>query len=376
MKNLKIISVIYTVCFSLFSIFPLEANDEVLFDIKSMSWKKIDRIISKKTRVTQTEAYALVRYNEEANKSNPTYRIRLLYTILTGTMPEKVEDYEAKEILKQNISFEKAIIRLSYWKMYGALTQKKLLNLTEKIQFLEKFPIEPDPIFMEAYEEQLKLLVESSNYTKVVQKILEIKEDDKLTLYTDRVKLYHAIASNKTGDESKAKEILNKLIEEESSIEIKRNAFNILKSINGTDYYLKLNPSELSFLLNLLTKDELKNVLQKGIIHPNLIISDVEVIKNITGFFLKNSPKNAFNFLKNNNVIISNDHIYLANISEILINSKEFTIAYTLQNEFLSKSEVALVYKKYNRIYDSWDDEEKRFTNRIKYLTLNPYDLT
>ena len=134
MKNFKKISVIYTVCLNLFFIFPLEANDEVLFDIKSMSWKKIDRKISKKTRITQTEAYALVRYHEEANKSNPTYRIRLLYTILTGIMPEKVEDYEAKEILKQNISFEKAIIRLSYWKMYGALTQKKLLNLTEKIQ--------------------------------------------------------------------------------------------------------------------------------------------------------------------------------------------------------------------------------------------------
>lgn len=376
MKNLKIISGIYTVCFSSFFISPMKANDEVLFDIKSMSWKKIDRIISKKTRITQTEAYALVRYHEEATKSNPTYRIRLLYSILTGSMPEKVEDNEAKEILKQNINFEKAIIRLSYWKMYGALTQKKLLNLTEKIQFLEKFPIEPDPIFMEAYEEQLKLLVESSNFTKVIQKILDIKEDDKSTLYTERAKLYHAIALNKTGDESKSKEILNKLIEEETNIEIKRNAFNILKSIHGADYFLKLNPSDLSYLLNLLSKDELKNIFQRGIIHPNLIFNDIEVIKNITGFLLKNSPKNAFNFLKNNSVIISNDHIYLASISEALINSKEFTVAYMLQNEFLSKSEIALVYKNYSRIYDSWDDEEKRFNNRIKYLSLNPYDLT
>ena len=139
MKNLKIISIIYTVCFSSFFFFPMEANDEVLFDIKSMSWKKIDRIISKKTRITQTEAYALVRYHEEANKSNPSYRIRLLYSILTGSMPEKVEDNEAKEILKQNINFEKAIIRLSYWKMYGALTQKKLLNLTSfKYSFFSK----------------------------------------------------------------------------------------------------------------------------------------------------------------------------------------------------------------------------------------------
>ncbi len=376
MKNIKLFSIIYTILIASYFNTKLDANDDVLYDIKSMSWKKIDRIISKKTRITQSEAFALVRYHEEANKSNPNYRIRLLYSILTGSMPEKVEDIEAKEILKQNINFEKAIIRLSYWKMYGALSQKKLLNTTDKILFLEKFPMEPDPVFMEAYEEQLRLLLETSNFSKVVQKVLEIKEEDKPTLYTEKVKMYHALALHKTGDDSKSKEILNKLIEEETNIDIKRNAFTILKSIHGNDYYQKLNPTDLSFIIHLLSKDELKYISQKGIIHPNLLFNDVEVVKNITGYFLKNSPKNAFNFLKNNNDIISNDHLYLAIISEHLINSKELTTAYMLQNEFLSKSEIALVYKNYSRIYDSWNDEEKRFNNRIKYLSLNPYDLT
>jgi hypothetical protein len=355
--------------------FSILANDEIYQDIKSMRWKKIDRSIANKSRITQSEAYALVRYHEESSNSNPTYRVRLLYSILTGSMPKNVGEREAKELLNQSIPFEKAIIRLSYWKMYLALSQKKLLTIPEKILFLEKFPLEPDPIFLEAFEEQLKLFLDTSNYTLVIKRINEIKEEDKFTVYTDMVKYYHGIALYKTGEEQKSIELFNKLIEEDTNLILKKNIFRELKILLGSEYFIKLNPNELSYLLTILSKDEIKIVTQKGIIHPNLIINDVNVVKNITNYFLKISPKIAFMFLKNNFQVINTDHSYLANIAESLIQSKELTLAYSLQNEFLIKSEVALVYKNYSRIYDSWGEEEKKFQNRLKYLSLNPYDL-
>ncbi|NBU98920.1 MAG: lytic transglycosylase domain-containing protein, partial [Spirochaetia bacterium] len=133
--------------------------------------------------------------------------------------------------------------------------------------------------------------------------------------------------------------------------------------------------NQMSYVLSVLNKDELKTLLNKNIINPSFVAYDIKVVKNISNFFLRNSPKNILPFLRGNSQAIFNEHLYLANICEGLINSKDLTLAYAIQNEFLQKSEIALVYKNYSRIYDAWDDEEKKIKYIIKYLSLNPYDL-
>ena len=123
---------IYFLVLILFSIVltnhTITGDDEVIHDIKSMSWKKINRNFSQKPRVTQTEAYALVRYQEEHSRPNKEYILKLLYSILAGSIPNKIDRDEINTILTSSISFDKAIIRLSYWKFYHELSHKKLLN--------------------------------------------------------------------------------------------------------------------------------------------------------------------------------------------------------------------------------------------------------
>jgi hypothetical protein len=354
----------------------ITGDDEVIHDIKSMSWKKINRNFSQKPRVTQTEAYALVRYQEEHSRPNKEYILKLLYSILTGSIPEKIDKDEINTILSSSILFDKAIIRLSYWKFYHELSHKKLLNYAEKVQFLEKIPHEADPIFIEAFEELCKLILDAGSYQKIIQKISDLKESDKHIVYTDKVKLYHSIALHKSNESKKAISLLFQILEDENNIDLKKEAFAELKKINGSDFYLELPLNEMSYVLNVLNKDELKTLQLKNTINSSVVSQDVKVIKNISNYFLKNSPKNTLSFLRGNSQTISNEQQYLSNICENLINSKDLTLAYAIQNEFLQKSEIALVYKNYSRIYDAWDDEEKKINFRIKYLSLNPYDLT
>ena len=351
-------------------------NDEVIHDIKSMSWKKIKRKISQKPKITQTEAYALVRYHEESPNPNKEYRVRLLYSILTGNLPSSVQKEEVLELLKNTFSFDKPIIRISYWKLYSELINRNLLNTNEKIQYLEKYPLEADPIFINAFEEICKLLLETGNFNKILIKISDLKDEDKLNILTDKIRFYQALSLEKTGESQKAQKLLLQIMMEDSSIDLKKEVFSELKKISGNEFFIDLNISELSYFLTVLNKDEQKNVLQKGIIPPDITVNDLTVIKNIVNFYLKIIPKVALNILYINQSIISNEHIYLANISESLINNKEYTLAYSLQNEFLLKSETPLVFKNYSRIYESWNDEERKFNSRVKYLSLYPYDLT
>ncbi len=381
-KNLKkhIFKLVHLILVGIFSIVlsthSITGDDEVIHDIKSMSWKKINREYAKKLKVTQTEAYALVRYQEEHPKPNKDYILKLLYSILTGSIPEKIEREEINTILSSNLSFEKAVVRLTYWKFYKELSHKKAITYAERIQILEKFPHEADPIFIEAFEELCRLMLETASYPKIIQKISDLKESDRHIVYTDRVKLLHASALHKLNESKKASSILFQILEEDNSIELKREAFTELKKINGNDFFMDLAINELSYVLALLNKDELKFLNNRNIIQTTTILQDIKVLKNINNHFLRNSPKNSLPFLRSNFQLFSLEQQYLANICENLINSKDLTLAYAIQNEFLQKSEIALVYKNYSRIYDAWEDEEKKINFRIKYLSLNPYDLT
>ncbi|HNO22977.1 MAG TPA: hypothetical protein PKK94_08365, partial [Leptospiraceae bacterium] len=108
------------------------AEEDIQYDIKTMSWRKINRNLSSKTSIAQTEAFALVRYHEEVKNPDKEFRFRLLYGIASGRYPERIGPPEVETLLAEKFSFGKVIFRISYWKLYQELSRRKLLTVKQK----------------------------------------------------------------------------------------------------------------------------------------------------------------------------------------------------------------------------------------------------
>jgi hypothetical protein len=372
--HVKIFILILLTSFSLERAF---ANEDVQFDIKSLSWKKINRNFQSKTSIDKTEAFALVRFHEEAPKANPAKRFKLLYSIVTGSYPSEIGTKEINILLKSKPNFATVITRISFWKLYKELESKKLLSREEKLELLEKFPQELDPISISVFNEILKLLRESKDFSQILKKIEALDGEKKAYLYTPRAKLFYGEAIyQKEKNKEEARKIYFQILQYSSDYDSRRKAFDYLTQMYGDNIYKSLNPDELALLFSFYPKAKKKEIWSSSYLGINSDFKDKVSIVKMGNYLALKEPSNLVKFLKRNEKLIEGDVNLYCGLAEHLINSKDFKRGFALIKEFLDSTNHYCKYKSLARIYDKWNDKENFYASVLQYLVLHPYDLT
>ena len=339
-----------------------------------MSWKKIHRTLSADILPNDSGAYALVRYYEEHSEKT-SLKNRLLYGIVTGNYPKEIGRAEINYLLSNPLKDARAIVRLSYMKLYRELVKQKDLNDTEKIIFLQKYTLENDPVVLRAFEEILKIHIESKEYDQVNKRIEALTDEEKKFVLIPDIRYLYALSLQKLGKQSEAKKnYLVILADKHAGSQSKQKAISGLKDISE-ELYSFLTKDELASFVHILPGKDQRLISTKKIFSPSNSFNNEQLIKNVTIFFLNNTTFNVLPFIRTNNALIAKEDGFIANIAENLINKRNFTEALELQNLYVKNSTNALVHKNYARIFKKNKQEERYFSSLLEYLKLNPYDL-
>lgn len=366
-------AVFLRIFFLFFLFFPslLTAEEDIQYDIKTMSWRKINRNLSSKTSITQTEAFALVRYHEEVKNPDKEFRFRLLYGIASGRYPERIGGPEVETLLSEKFSFGKVIFRISYWKLYLELTRRKLLTVKQKLRYLEKAPLENDPVFLRSWEEQLSVLASNGYYDTVIEKMKNV-EKEKPFLFTGHAKYILAHSLWKDGKTSKALAGYYRLLSSDADPEWKRMAVKDLKRAVQEDFYMKLELPELAYVIPYLSGKEKKNLKGRGSINSSL--NDKSAAMNIALFYAGYMPGQILPFLSKNPELAKDDS-FVGRLADELISGKYYDAAEELIGKYSSSSDPG-IQKQKARLYKKKGSKEKFFNATVSYLTVFPYDLT
>ncbi|HMV45470.1 MAG TPA: lytic transglycosylase domain-containing protein [Leptospiraceae bacterium] len=339
-----------------------------------MSWRKINRTLNIENLPNESAAYALVRYYEEHNEKS-SVKNRLLYGIITGIYPKEVGRAEINHLLTNPLKDSRVIAKLSYLKLYKEFVKQKQLTESEKIVYLQKYTMENDPVVIKAFEEILKLHLDTKEYDQVLKRIDSLTEEEKKYIFTPEVKYIYAISLYHSGKKEEGKKnLLSLFLDKNSNSSIKHKAMSGLKDFSNelTDY---LTREELAAVILTLPIKEQRSIAHRKIFNASQSYNNERLVKNITLFFLNTTTHNVLPFLKTNYNTISKEENFLANVAEDLINKRETRLAYDLQNTYLKNSTNPLVHKNYSRIHKKNKQEEKYFSSLLEYLKLNPYDL-
>jgi hypothetical protein len=354
--------------------FPLQGENWEQ-EIRTMSWRKIHRELQNKTSLTKMEAFALARYHEEAPNGDSLKSAKLLYSIAIGSYPKDLGKTEISHILQQNLKLDSVLTRLTYRKLYKYLSKKKLLSYNEKISFLEKIPLEEDPVSINSYEDIIYLHLENGDYQPLLKKIFKLTQEEKGFLYTEKVQYAHGYALWKIGDEEKARAKLFQLAIKTTDQEIRKKVFSVSKKILGNKFPSDLNPEELGSILNFFSKSEQSKMLKDGIVDKKFAHKEFSSAKRIAYILSTKEPSSLLSFVLANKALFSSEEDTLCSLADNLINSKEFSKALAFINSTLKSSKLACKYKAYTRIYKKLQNKENYFYNLSKYLSIYPYDL-
>ncbi|MDX1960897.1 MAG: lytic transglycosylase domain-containing protein [Leptospiraceae bacterium] len=356
---------------TLFSI-GISSNDELHSDIKSMSWKKINRNLSSKTTITKLEAFALSRVLEETEKKKSN-SANFWYSIVTGKYPETITSKEIRFLVEGSHSLEFPLSKVSFWKLYNYLVKQKKLNKKERITLLEKLGTKEDPIANKGFEELLSILVSEGEFSTVLAKIDSVREEDKFFQYSPLVKYYKILASYKeTNDKEKSISSYYQLLGNDIESELGVKIIAQLQKLKGDDFYLQLTGSELALVCNLLSKKEQKKISPESVLKT---YSNSLELNKASRFLLRHKPSMLLKLVKINSSLVTKNHKLLANLAEGMFYNNDLSDAETILDEFGSDSNEAEVYKQKSRIYKKWDKKEKYFQNLVKYLSIYPYDM-
>ena len=332
-----------------------------------MSWRKIHRTLSVDNLPNDSGAYALVRYYEEHSEKT-SLKNRLLYGIITGNYPKEIGRAEINYLLSNPLKDARVIVRLSYIKLYRELVKQKELNDSEKIIFLQKYTLENDPVVLRAFEEILKIHIESKEYDQVNKRIEALTDEEKKYVLIPDIRYLYALSLQKLGKQSEAKKnYLVILSDKHAGSQSKQKAISGLKDISE-ELYSFLTKDELASFVHILPGKDQRLISTKKIFSPSNSFNNEQLIKNVTIFFLNNTVFNVLPFIRTNSALIAKEDGFIANIAENLINKRNFTEALELQNLYVKNSTNALVHKNYSRIFKKNKQEERYFSSLLEYL--------
>jgi hypothetical protein len=364
------------VIFSLIiSLWPLSSNDKIYNDIKTLSWKKINRNLENKKKLSKPEAFALAKYHEEYGYGKKKKSILLHYSLISGKKVSSLNREAVLYLLENPLKLDTVPQRISAFRLYKEINHSKLFSLKEKILFLEKFPILQDPIVLSAFEEYARLCIENRNYGNFLNKLNSLTKEEKEFFLSSTIQYYRAYSYLKLNKIDKAIKYYFNFFEEPSS-KFKREGIRDLGSIYGKNFYKDLEIEKLGLILNYLDTKEQKDIISNNLIQSTIVVNDPFLFNQIVKFLMKRSYSLLILFLRNNNELTNSNKELISEVAEYLISSNDHKKALNLMNEFLKDDDSYLTLKNYARIYKKWNHEELYFDSLLKYLSKYPYDLT
>lgn len=359
----------------IFFILPTFGEENLLLDIKSMRWKKINRKFQNKSSLTRKEAFVLARFHEESPNGNASEAPRLYYSVLVGKHPAQIGSSEVLELLKSQSPVETAIQRLSLWKLYHYLVKKNLLNNSQKLELLNKFGSENDPIVIHAWKEKFQILNKAQDYEKILSIFQTNSSAEKKILSIPSIQVIRAKAIfYHTKDSQTSREIVLGILNSSAPYDAKRESFELLKKILGNSFLEKMTHDELALSFSFFSKKE-KEYVWKNLLGVQTSFLFPKSAERIAKYLVNKEPEKLFSYLNfQSNHLKENTELFCY-LSEELTFMKKEKQSLQLINTYLKDSKDSCKFKILAKIYYKLDDKENFFYNVMRYLALNPYDL-
>lgn len=351
-------------------------NDELDYIIKSMSWKKINRILKSSDVKTEKEAFALIRYHESSTEGDEEDRFHLLYWVVSGQKVSQIGSSEIANLQNKTIQQTSAIYKICFYKLYHELVNRKMLNETEKMSFLQKMPRDEDPTIVKIFEDLVLIPLDNEKYETVQSMIESLSASEKRYLYTAKIMRRLAYSKFKLGKKDEARELYVQLLGSKKLTQPIKNV--IIKDYSeflGTNPLSKMNKEELSLLASHFSKKDQQSIVKKGYISPNSQFSSSKMVRGAGILFAKFSPESVSKLINKNRSIIGSDDRALADIIEVLFYQKEYKIVEKLLDTHLKESKNDKVMQMYIRLYRKNKSDNKYYYSILNYLSNYPYDL-
>jgi hypothetical protein len=361
----------FTLFFYVFGVF---GEDDYAYLLKSMSWKKIQRSISFENPNSDSASYTLFRYYEEHGEKEAT-RYKLLYYTLFGNFPIDFKKTELTNLFEYNLKDSKTLHRISFYRLINELRKNKLISIEDRINLYQKFPLENDPICMNAYSEFLKILYDTNDFLILTKKVESLSSDDRKAILNSESMLLIAKSYFKLGKTDEGKKFILKLFSmKHIGSEPKKRATLVLKENIG-DSFSKYTIEDLLTIVNYLPSKDQKEIYKEKLIHSTTQVTNSTLFKNACIFFLNNSVPYLLPFLKNHSSFANKEEDLLIQLAENLLNKNEISLTEELLKTYLKNSTHSTIYKLKYRISKKNSGFDKTFANLLEYLKQNPYDL-
>ncbi|MCX7999759.1 MAG: hypothetical protein N3A69_12555, partial [Leptospiraceae bacterium] len=299
-----------------------------------MNWKKINRKFQNTNSLTRKEAFVLARFHEESPEGNPAKAPQLFYSVLTGKYPSQLEKEEIAELIKTQFPLETAIQRLSLWKLYEYLSKKKLLDTTQKLQLLDKFQNEYDPIVLNAWKEKFQILEQTKEYEKILSFFKTPSESEKKILGLASIQFIRSKAIYyHLQDFKSSREIIYEILKTSHDYESKRKSFELLKKILGTSPFEKMTHDELALGFSFLSKKEKEYVWKNILINPHFILP--KSAERIAKYIVTKEPNRILEYLHNQNHLVKDKEEFFCYLGDELLYSKKEKLSLQIVQTYL-----------------------------------------
>ena len=364
----------FFLCTFLFLI-PIQAQEDILLDIKSMRWKKINRKFQNTSSLTRKEAFVLARFHEESPEGNSKNTPLLYYSVLLGNYPTQIGNEEILQLTQLQNPIETAIQKVSLWKLYNYLVKKNLLNISQKLEILEKFGSENEPITINAWKEKFTILDKAQDYEKILS-VLEKSSGEKKNIFNIpsiqiiRAKaIFYSLKDLKT-----SREIILEVLRSSAPYNVKRVGFDLLKKILGNSFFEKMSADELALCFSFFSKKE-KEYVWKNFLGIQTTFMIAKSAERISKYIVNKEPEKILDYLNFQSKHLKENQDLFCYLSEELISMKKQNLSLQVLNTHLKDSQNLCKFKILSKIYYKLNDKDNFFYNVMRYLVLNPYDL-
>lgn len=365
-----------TIFLILIGSFSLYGNENLPYWIKSHRWDLIENEFQKRNPTRETEVYSLVEYHEKAPEGRAEVRFLYLISLMKGRIVSEYNRADIDEILSQPTPHQSVVYRLSFWKLYQELSQRKILTADEKILYLNKIHFDTDPVSRRVFEELGQLYLDSERYADYITKVESLGKEERRYYLKNETWIRYAKSLARQGDLGKAKDEYIALTKDPSTVSyIKNFVYQDLKKYLSDDAFLSLRIQDVMGFINQMKPEDSNHFLSK---HRQAFQSRMEsaLLFEQAGIYL--AQKDELNLLSSlvlsNRIYLGGDEDYLSKFSDAIFKNKNYSGVIQFLEKF-SDNQEAGKYRVLHLAYEKLGNTSKSYDNLVLYLERYPFNL-
>lgn len=356
----------------IFGYFPLNADEEIDYLVKTMSWTGIHDKLKDKKNLQESEVYALYRFNNDSPAGNKNERLKYLIANIKGSMVDSYSPFLLKEILSSPLNYQSVYVKLSIWNLFRILDNTRSLKISQsdKIRLLEKINPALDPIYKMAQTSIMRIYSESGQWHKVLEVIRRINQDYLPYVMSDDIRLFEARAYMGTGDAVTALEKYRYLLKEAPAY-INSSAVYDLEKKYGKSYLFLASAEIGIFAIPFLKKHD-RQYLFHHLDLQNRVFSDPDLFRRAGRLLAEFEPSLLNSFIVRHGGIDKYDY-NIVNIAEDLYNYGKYHDALNVL-KIIKVYHFPGYYRISSRVAKKLGNNREFLHQIINYLNLEPFD--